>query len=115
MLVLLLLACQSEPPAPETVLVADAPPSCPTITGAAARDLCYTEAIAASAPADWPAVGEMVAAFHDPVLRGAALFAWMRTHLADLPLEAKAALCGSLTAPEQKACGRRFQAAHLNR
>jgi len=115
MLALLLVACQADLPAVSTAPAAPAATDCGALSTPEARDRCRAEALAAMPPTRWLEVEAAAAAIEDPIRRGAALFSWIRAHQAELPQEAAAPLCGALSAGEEKACLRRFQASHLNR
>lgn len=52
-------------------------------------------------------------AIHDPMVRGASVTGWVRSHRKDVALNDVFALCGLLNAEEEATCVRRASAQHL--
>jgi hypothetical protein len=89
------------------------PAVCAAMDAGAARDVCWKGVIDAAPAEAWSAVVEHGGKIEDPVVRGAAIFGWVRSRTG-LPAEA-AAVCQLLEGAERAACERRVQSAHLQR
>lgn len=79
------------------------------------RDLCLAERVA-GIPADRPQDAVALAGtIEDDIVRGAAVDRWLRAHRASAALPAARPLCDLVPPSERQACGRRLEAAHLQR
>jgi len=84
---------------------------CSTLAGLD-RDACLDSRVrAATGPDDVMAVARLI---EDPLVRDAAVVAWVRAHRAELrPSDGR--VCSVLTTAVQAACARRLSAPHLSR
>lgn len=91
-----------------------APKACPDIPVGYDRDLCWLEAVKAPTVTEPSQVKEIASAIGDPIVRSAAVLAWMRLH-PKADMQATAPLCALLEGSERNACDRRMQSPHLHR
>lgn len=92
-------------------LACHGPPDCSTLAGLD-RDACLDARVRA-APGPDAAIAE-ARQIEDPLVRDAAVVAWVRAHRAELrPSDGR--VCNVLTSAEQAACVRRLSAPHLSR
>lgn len=91
-----------------------APGACETLADRAA-DTCWAQRVLSLGPTDVDAVESAGAAISDPIVRGAAIDAWMREHGQAIPRERAHTVCELLEREARRVCVKRIDAAHLNR
>ncbi len=100
--------------APKLVYEGQAPTlSCDDLAGQH-RDFCRYGELVALAPADLERALELARGIDETVIRGTAVYTWVRDHAADLPPEASE-LCRMLPGAQGAQCLRRLEAVHLQR
>jgi hypothetical protein len=97
---------------PLLVLVACGQPAdCATLDGLE-RDACFDARVRAATGPD--TVIAEARSIHDPLVRDAAVVAWVRAHRTELrPSDGR--VCSVLTSTEQAGCARRLASPHLSR
>lgn len=93
------------------VLACHGAPDCSALAGLD-RDVCFDSRVRAAAGPDAAIAAARL--IEDPLVRDAAVVAWVRAHRAELrPSDGR--VCNVLTSAEQAACARRLSAPHLSR
>jgi hypothetical protein len=78
------------------------------------RDMCVYDALVADPPPTADDAMDMARRIEDPIVRGAAVGQWLRSHPRAEPSGALQ-LCGLLEGPELLSCRRRVESPHLHR
>ena len=100
--------------APKLVYEAGSPGlSCEELEGQH-RDFCRYGELLALAPSELDRALELARGIDEQVIRGTAVFSWVREHAAELPPEASE-LCRMLPGSQGAQCVRRLEAVHLQR
>ena len=101
MTALLLLACQ--------------PSTCEEMSAGMDRDQCFHDRIASTPPGQAAAVVESAAQIQDPMVRGAAVLSWVKSHVSSVSASDGQKLCAFLEGRDQSYCQRILSSPHLQR
>ena len=105
LLLLLLSACDgSEAPTPQT---------CDAMAAGLERDQCFHKEIEALPGAQLDVVLQKAALIQDPMVKQAAVYAWVEDHNNEIPRDRGQALCQMLDGRHQSHCMRLLSSPHL--
>ena len=91
------------------------PKDCESITNVKAKDQCLFDQIAPKTSAEMPALIETAKKITDPLMRSAAVSAWVRDHNAEITQKQGMELCVLLDGRDRFYCMRRLSSPHLKR
>ena len=102
----MMLACNSS---------AENPKECESIADGKAKDQCFFDQIAPKTSAEMPQIIETAKKITDPLIRSAAVSAWVRDHNAEITQKQGMELCVLLDGRDRFYCMRRLSSPHLKR
>jgi len=91
------------------------PKSCDEITISKKKDKCLHDEISTKTSAELPQLIEVAQKISDPLIRGAAVSAWVRDHSTEITQKQGMKLCELLDGRDRFYCMRRLSSPHLKR